>query len=203
MNIFEEGLLRYLSAEQLATLEATQIGLAGAGGLGSNIAHALVRTGFKSFEIVDYDVIDASNLNRQNYFLDEIGQAKVDVTAKRLKQINPKIEVKTGKTKLTAQNINNYFGSADIIFEAFDNVESKTLMLETFGNSKKLLIMGSGMAGIANKELKIKKIRDNVFLVGDGSTQVGKTNPPLAPRVIACASLMASVAVEQILCGKH
>jgi sulfur carrier protein ThiS adenylyltransferase len=200
MNLFEEGLLRYLSVEQLAKLEATHIGIAGVGGLGSNIANALVRTGFKSFEIIDYDLIDASNLNRQNYFLDEIGQAKVDVTAKRLKQINPDVSVSTSKTKLDSKNIGNYFGSADIVFEAFDTIESKALILEVFGNTDKLLIMGSGMAGISNrKDLKIHQLRKNVFVVGDGSTQVSQNNPPLAPRVIACASLMASVAIEQIL----
>ncbi len=198
-NIFEEGLLRYLSKEQLDKVQKTKIGIAGVGGLGSNIAHALVRTGFVDFELIDDDVIDASNLNRQNYFYDEIGQSKVEITAKRLRQINPAVSVKIKKVRLNKDNINNYFHDTDILFEAFDKVESKTLFLESFGNSGKLLVCGNGMSGIVGGEIKINKLRDNLYLVGDGRTEVGQGNPPLAPRVMACASLMASVAVERVL----
>ncbi len=198
-NLFEEGLLRYLTVEQLDKIQRTKIGIAGAGGIGSNIANALVRTGFVDFEIVDVDLIDASNLNRQNYFYDEIGQSKVEVTAKRLQQINPKVRVKSVQIKLSKNNIKEYFVDRDILFEAFDKVESKTLLLESFGNSGKLIISGNGMSGIIGGEIKVRKIRENLYLVGDGVTEVGQENPPLAPRVIACASLMASVAVERVL----
>lgn len=198
-NKFEEGLLRYLSEEQLDKIQRTKIGIAGVGGLGSNIAHALVRTGFVDFEIVDVDFIDASNLNRQNYFYDEIGQTKVEVTAKRLKQINPDVRVNSAQIKLNKENIKEYFVDRDILFEAFDKVESKTLLLESFGNSGKLLVSGNGMSGIVGEEIKIRKINEKLYLVGDGVTEVGQDNPPLAPRVMACASLMASVAVERVL----
>ena len=89
MNILEQGLLRYLKPEQLSLIQSKKIGIGGAGGLGSNCAMILVRTGFKHLEIIDQDVIDASNLNRQQYFLNEIGLNKVDVTKKRLLDINP------------------------------------------------------------------------------------------------------------------
>jgi sulfur carrier protein ThiS adenylyltransferase len=198
-NKFEEGLLRYLTVEQLEKIQRTKIGIAGVGGLGSNIANALVRTGFVDFEIVDVDLIEASNLNRQNYYYSEIGQAKVAVTAKRLQQINPDVCVKSTQTKLSKENIKEYFSDRDILFEAFDKVESKTLLLESFGNSGKLLVSGNGMSGIVGEEIKIRKINEKLYLVGDGVTEVGQDNPPLAPRVMACASLMASVAVERVL----
>ena len=198
-NLFEEGLLRYLTEEQLGKIQRTKIGIAGVGGLGSNIANALARTGFVDFEIVDNDVIDASNLNRQNFFYDEIGQSKVEVTAKRLRQINPEINVKINQIRLNKDNIKLQFQDRDIVFEAFDQVDSKTLLLESFIDSGKILIFGSGMAGIIGGDIKVKKLRANLYLVGDGVTEVGQDNPPLAPRVIACASLMASVAVERVL----
>ena len=69
MNVFEQGLLRYLKPEQLTLIQSKRIGLGGAGGLGSNCAMMLVRSGFKHLEIIDQDVIDASNLNRQQFFL--------------------------------------------------------------------------------------------------------------------------------------
>lgn len=197
-NKFEEGLLRYLSKEQLGKAQNIRIGIAGVGGLGSNIANILVRTGFVDFEIIDNDVIDASNLNRQNYFYNEIGSLKVVITAKRLKQVNPKVKVKPINMWIDKKNINNYFTDRDVIFEAFDNVESKTLLLEYFGNSNKLIIFGNGMSGIKGEEITIKKIKENIYLVGDGVTESGIENPPLAPRVIACASLMSSVLVERV-----
>ena len=70
---FEQGLLKYLKPEQLALIQSRKIGIGGAGGLGSNCAMMLVRTGFKHLEIIDQDLIDPSNLNRQQYFADEVG----------------------------------------------------------------------------------------------------------------------------------
>ncbi len=198
-NEFEKGLLKYLSTEQLNKIQTAKIGIAGAGGLGSNIAHALVRTGFIDFEIIDHDNIQPDNLNRQNFYLNEIGKPKVEITAQRLLQINPEVSVQVSAIYLDSKNIWDHFLDRTIIFEAFDNVESKKLLLETFGNSDKLLIFGSGMAGIANIEIKINKVKENVFIVGDGLTEVSPGNPPLAPRVMVCAALMASVAVNQVL----
>jgi len=200
MNEFESGLLKYLTQEQLFKIQRTKVGIAGCGGLGSNIANALVRTGFKDFEIIDNDKVEANNLNRQNFFLDEVGDKKIEATAKRMKQINPDVKVKAFKTYLTSDNVQEFFNDRNVVFEAFDNVKSKKLMLETFGDSGKLLVLGSGMAGISNKTLiNIHKVKENIYIVGDETTNVGKDNPPLAPRVIACAAMMASVAVEIIL----
>jgi len=198
-NIFEEGLLRYLSIEQLEKIQSTKIGIAGVGGLGSNIAQILVRTGFVDFEIIDDDIVDSSNLNRQNYFIDEIGLAKVVTTARRLQKINPAVKVNVINVRLTKDNLQNFFQDRDVLFEAFDNTESKIMFLEFFGNTEKLLIFGNGMSGVVGEEIKIRKMRDNLFIVGDGITEVGKNNPPLAHRVMTCASLMASIAIERNL----
>src|SRR5271156_4881880 len=94
MNLFEQGLLRYLKSEQLAAIQSKKIGIGGAGGLGSNCAMMLVRTGFKHLEIIDQDVIDPSNLNRQQFFSNEVGLSKVEVTKKRLLDINPDADIK-------------------------------------------------------------------------------------------------------------
>jgi sulfur carrier protein ThiS adenylyltransferase len=200
MNDFERALGAYFSAGQLAIIQKTKIGIAGAGGVGSNIAVCLARSGFKDFSIIDFDVVEMKNLNRQHYFLADISQPKVEAIAKKLKEINPDLSLKMEKTHLNDGNIMDYFQDRDVIFEAFDNVKSKKLLLEAFGNSGKLLVFGNGLAGISNqREIKIKEIKKNVFIVGDGVTCAGNENPPLAPRVIACAALMASVALERIL----
>lgn len=202
MNEFEKGLQRYFSSEQILTIKRTKIGIAGCGGLGSNIANAMVRSGFSDFEIIDHDVIEASNLNRQNYFINEIGLSKVETTVKRLIGINPDIYVTAKKLYLDESNIAGQFKDRDVIFEAFDSSALKKLFLETFGNSSKLLIMGSGMAGISNKKpIAVRKIKGNIYIVGDEEADITKGLPPLAPRVIACAAMMASTALEKMLTG--
>jgi sulfur carrier protein ThiS adenylyltransferase len=199
MNIFEQGLLRYLKSEQLQKIQSVHIGIAGAGGLGSNIAMTLVRSGFKKFIIIDKDIVEPSNLNRQYFFIDELGQPKAETIGKRLQQVNPDIRVTTKQALLTEDNIQDYFADCDIVFEAFDSASCKKMLIEAFAGTDKLIISGNGMAGLNNsKPLSIKKIHDKLYIVGDHTTQVGPDNPPFAPRVVACAGLMASVALEYI-----
>lgn len=200
MNDFEKSLGNYYSTEQLSLIQKTKIGIAGAGGLGSNIAVCLVRSGFRDFEIIDFDIVAIKNLNRQYYFLEDVGKPKVNALAERLKNINPDIIIKIERVRLGEENISSYFRDRDIIFEAFDEAGSKAWLLEQFGNDGKLLIFGSGLAGFGNQlEIKTRKIKNYIYIVGDGVTCVESDNPPLAPRVTACASLMASIAVEAIL----
>jgi len=125
MNSFEKSLTEYYSSDILSKIQEIRIGIAGAGGLGSNITHCLIRSGFKNFEILDSDNIETKNLNRQFYFLDEVGKAKVDVLKKRLLKINPDCSIIIHTNKLTKENCSQYFQNTDILFEAFDNIESK------------------------------------------------------------------------------
>jgi len=199
MNAFEAAVSPYYTPRQWQRIQQTRVGIAGAGGLGSNIAVALVRSGFKYLEIADFDVVEAKNLNRQFYFLDEIGRFKVDVLVERLRAINPAVEVVTHQARLEPANIARYFESAECLCEAFDRPQAKQMFLEAFLASKKFLVMGSGMAGISNRTaIAIRKLKENLHIVGDGITAVGSEHPPCAPRVSACAGLMASVVLEHV-----
>src|SRR5471032_934392 len=115
MNILEQGLLKYLKEEQLALIQTKKIGIGGAGGLGSNCAMMLVRSGFKHFEIIDQDVIDASNLNRQQFFTNEIGLSKVEVTKKRLLDINPDAQIIIHQKQWNEDNAATFFKGFDYI----------------------------------------------------------------------------------------
>lgn len=112
-----------------------KIGIAGAGGLGSNVAVHLVRSGISSLKICDFDVIENSNLNRQFYFKDQIGQNKVNALFENLKRINPSLNLQIIQRKLDNSNLENIYNDCDIIVEAFDKKEFKALLLETFINS--------------------------------------------------------------------
>lgn len=199
MNPFEQGLQRYYSADQLNRIQSQRIGIGGAGGLGSNIAVILTRSGFKDFEIIDGDIIEASNLNRQHYFLDEIGQEKVSVLKKRLLKINPGADVQAHCLRWQPNIGEKFFNGCDFVVEAFDQVDNKHAFIAFYQDHHKHIISGSGMAGLfEKKEMGIKKI-GNVYIAGDLSTDVAKGHPPLAPRVTACAAMMAEVILDLTL----
>lgn len=196
MNEFEKGLLRYLKPEQLTLIQSKRIGIGGAGGLGSNTAMILVRSGFKHFEIIDQDVIEASNLNRQQYFLNEIGHDKVAVTQKRLLDINPDLDITVYKTKWTPESGSQYLRDCDFIVEAFDNAEWKHKFVDFYHDKTPYLISGVGMAGLLEKKpMSVKKV-GNIYFVGDLSTDSALGHPPMAPRVTACAAKMSEIVLD-------
>lgn len=199
LNAFEQGLLRYLSKDQLATIQAKRVGIGGAGGLGSNAAMILVRSGFKNIEILDQDVIDASNLNRQQYFYDEIGLPKVEVTKKRLLDINPDANIIIHQTKWTEDNAPQFFKGADFIVEAFDVLDFKFRFADYYRKRFAVVISGVGMAGLLEKKpMTVKKI-GNLYICGDRTTNSHDGHPPMAPRVTQCAAMMAEVILDLTL----
>ena len=196
MNLFDQGLLRYLKLEQLEKIRSVKIGIGGAGGLGSNVAVILARSGFNHFEIIDQDSIDPSNLNRQQYFLDEIGKVKVEILKKRLLDINPDLLMKVHQVHWTPQTGDQYFFGCQFIVEAFDQAESKFRFVEFYQNKTKFLVSGNGMAGLLEKKpMQVKKL-GNIYMVGDYTTDSAQGHPPMAPRVTACAAMMAEVVLD-------
>jgi len=199
MNTFEQGLLKYLSAEQLALIQSKKIGIGGAGGLGSNCAMMLVRCGFKHLEIIDQDVIDASNLNRQQYFTAEIGQPKVAITQRRLLDINPGAHITIHQTQWHEGNAANFFNGFDFIVEAFDVADWKYRFVQYYAPRFAVIVSGVGMAGLLEKKpMTVKKI-GNVYICGDRSTNSHEGHPPMAPRVTQCAAMMAEIVLDLTL----
>ena len=200
MNPFEDSLLRYLPPEQLREIQSKKIGLGGAGGLGSNVALTLTRCGFKNFEIIDADRVDYSNLNRQQYFLDEVGGMKTETLRRRLLAVNPDCAVRLFPVSWTPAGGGRYFNGCDFVVEAFDRAESKHAFVSFYQKRAPVVVSGVGMAGLTEKQpLKVKKL-GNVYLVGDFTTDTGQGHPPLAPRVTACAAMMAEVILD-LTCG--
>ena len=199
MNKFEEGLSKYLNKDQLKVIQSQKIGIGGAGGLGSNVAMILVRTGFKNFEIIDQDVIEPSNLNRQQFFLNEIGQDKAFTLTRRLRKINPDANIISRKIQWTETNANEFFSDCAMIIEAFDQVDWKYRFIQHYQNTLKPVISGNGMAGLFEKKPMTVRKLGNIYFVGDNSTDTDSGHPPLAPRVTACAAKMAEIALDLTL----
>ncbi len=182
-------------------LSSKTVGIAGCGGLGSNAAVALARVGIGKLIIVDFDIIEESNLNRQYYFYQQIGQKKCFALKENILKINPDCIVEAHDITLTSSNIVSLFPSVDIMIEAFDSSEAKEMILRTMLNnlSHIPLIMGSGIAGWGNfDDIKEQKF-NSVFIMGDGKSEVSKTNPPLAPRVGIVANMQANKAIELLI----
>jgi sulfur carrier protein ThiS adenylyltransferase len=199
MNTFEQGLLTYLNEDQLKKIRSVKIGIGGAGGLGSNCAMILVRCGFSRMEILDQDVIDASNLNRQQYYLAELGKPKVVVTRQRLLDINPNLEIIVHQTTWTPANGHEFFLDCDFIVEAFDQADFKFKFVEFYQDKVKLVVSGNGMAGLTEKKPMVRRRLGNIIMVGDGNTDSAAGHPPMAPRVTQCAAMMAEVILDETL----
>ena len=179
-----------------------RIGIAGAGGLGSNCAAALARSGVGTLVIADFDIVEELNLNRQYYFSDQIGMMKTDAIRDNIKRINPGISVITHQIKLDKINLCEIFTGCNIIIEAFDHAAMKEMLIETVQTKMPWipLIVGSGMAGWGNtNDLKCRKIDETLYVCGDESSEVSDNLPPLAPRVGIVANMEANVAIEILM----
>jgi len=181
-------------------IESVVIGIAGCGGLGSNCANSLIRSGFKKLLIVDYDKVEASNLNRQFYFQDQIGRNKVDCLKENLLRINPQAKITTYCQRLEKDNILDIFEPCPIVVEAFDKAEYKSLLIETLLPHKQLIVSASGLAGYGSSdEIKIHKIKPNLVIVGDLKSEASPDLPPISPRVNIAAAKQADIILEYIL----
>jgi thiamine-phosphate pyrophosphorylase len=204
MNDFEQSLLARLGEERFQKIQSTRVGVAGAGGLGSNCAVYLVRSGFKRLTLVDFDVIDASNLNRQFYFAAQIGLPKAETLKANLLAINPDLDLTALTLRLDANNVRAAFADCAVVVEAFDNIEGKRMLAETFWHSEKLLVSASGLAGWGNAAgVRVQKKSERFFLVGDQTSGVTPDLPPMAPRVNVAAAQQADIVLAWVLEGDY
>ena len=200
MSVLEKALPEFFTAKQLCAIQNSHIAIAGVGGLGSNAAMQLVRSGFRRLTLIDFDCVSPSNLNRQFYFAAQIGRLKVEALSENLLRINPALELKLINEYVTSDNINALFCECPIVIEAFDNAAAKKLLAETLLPSKRLLVGASGIAGHGlSTEIKSHRLRDNFFVVGDLQSEVTKKTPPLAPRVALAAAMQADIVLSFIL----
>lgn len=187
-----------------ARIAQSRVGIAGAGGLGSNIAIALARVGVGELIIADFDLVEPSNLNRQQYFIDQIGLPKVIALKQNLQRINPYVKIKTFNGRIDRQNLGQVFSGVDVMVEAFDVAEQKAMLtathLQEFPDCP--LVAASGMAGYAaSNSIQTKRVRKNFYLIGDQITAAGPGQGLMAPRVSIAAGHQAN-AVLRLLLGE-
>ena len=188
-------------AELQKKLSEASVAVCGLGGLGSRIAFALARAGVGRLHIIDFDNVDISNLNRQQYFADQIGIPKTEALFANLKRIAPYIEIKRECVKLTEENIPYLLDGDSIIAEAFDKADQKAMLvnavLENF--PQKYLVSGSGMAGIApSNMITTRRISKRFYLCGDGVSDISDGMGLVSSRVLLCAAHQAHAVIRII-----
>ena len=181
------------------------VAVCGLGGLGSNIATALARSGIGKMLLIDFDCVDVTNLHRQQYKASQIGRYKAEALAENLLEIAPYTEIHTVIVKITEENFAELLKEADIVCEAFDHAESKAMLVN--GVLEQLphcyLVAASGMAGMNTPNtIRTRKIMKRFYLCGDEVSEAADSIGLVAPRVMLCAAHQAHT-VLRILAGEY
>lgn len=175
------------------------VAICGLGGLGSNIAVALARAGVGKLVLIDFDKVDITNLHRQQYKAEQIGRYKTEALAENLKEISPYTEIVLHTDKLTEENTVDLLEDADIICEAFDNVECKAQLVNTVLEKipHKYIVAASGMAGLSSANtIRTRKVTSKFYLCGDEISDVKDGLGLVSSRVMLCASHQAHMVLR-------
>ena len=194
-------MLGYFTLEQRAHLSEARVGIAGAGGLGSNCAMMLARCGVGTLVLVDGDVVEPSNLNRQHYFPRHVGQPKVETLAAQIAELSPAPCVEAHQLWLDEGNITPLLDKADFWLECLDSAQLKAMFTRLALCTGKPVIGASGMGGFGGYAMTRRVLHNSgglLAVVGDFRSDVAQA-PPLAPRVMQCAAMQADAALEFIL----
>ncbi|MFA5199907.1 MAG: sulfur carrier protein ThiS adenylyltransferase ThiF [Candidatus Omnitrophota bacterium] len=199
MDSLNDNLIKKIGEEGLKKIRAAKIGLAGAGGLGSNCALNLVRVGFNKLTIVDFDKITPSNLDRQFYFLDQIGMYKLEALKVNLLRINPGLELTLINQKIDRSNIKKFFSGCDLVVECLDRSEYKSMLVENLLGLGKFVVAVSGLGGIGSSDnINVHKLKDKLVVVGDLESDISQ-KPALSPRVNIAAAKQADLVLDFVI----
>ena len=168
-----------------------KIGIAGTGGIGSNVAVCLVRSGVRQFKLVDFDRVDGSNLNRQFYFRDQVGRLKVNALADNLLRIAPNACIERLAMRLEARNAAAAFYDCDAVVEGLDGRAEKKMLIEALASSGRPIVSASGVAGHRLDNIETRRI-GTCTIIGDFRTDADSARCHAA-KVTAVAAMMAHV----------
>jgi len=180
-------------------LARATVGIAGVGGVGSNVAWLLARAGLGRLIVADHDRVEPSNLNRQFYFMDQVSLPKVAALADNLARIRSGLDIVTHRTMLDRESSCRLFAGADLLVEALDRDVSKIMLLESWmtGLPGVPIVSCSGLAGEGRSEdVRIDR-REGLTIVGDQTSDL--SGGTLSSRVCLVASLMAAEVVSILL----
>lgn len=182
-------------------ISAARVAVCGLGGLGSNIAIALARAGVGHLHLIDFDRVDLTNLNRQQYAVGQLGQYKTDALRETLSLVSPYCDVTCDTIKVTEETLPDLLRNEDYICEAFDRAEAKAMLvsgvLEHF--PEKYLVAASGLAGLGSANtIQTRRVSQRFYLCGDGTSDSSVGLGLVASRVLVCAAHEANMILRLI-----
>lgn len=183
-------------------LDGATVGIAGLGGLGSNLAVFLARLGVGHMKLVDFDRVDITNLNRQHYTMADLGQFKTDALLRQLREINPYLSYETFAERIVPESVPRLFSGCDVVVEAFDKPDQKAMLIEALLTQlpETPVVSGSGMAGYGSANLICTRKRMNrLYLCGDGTSDVADGLGLMAPRVAVCSAHEGTMVLRLLL----
>lgn len=183
-------------------VKAARVAVCGLGGLGSNIAVMLARTGVGYLKLIDFDIVEPSNLNRQSYYVRHLGMFKSDALCQQIKDINPFIKAVGITERIDEKNAAELLSDCDIICEAFDSPQAKAMLTESVMTRfpEKKLVCGSGMAGFGSSNtIQTQKVTPSLYICGDGESAAKPGNGLMSPRVSVCAGHEANMILRLIM----
>jgi len=199
IEAFRKNLAGKMGEDNLKKVRSAKVGIAGAGGLGSNCALNLIRVGFENLTIVDFDRVEAANLDRQFYFLDQVGMDKVEALKINLLRINSGLNLNIIKKKIEKDNVRDIFAGCDVVAECLDTAVCKKMLLEELLLMKKFVVAVSGLGGIGSSDdIRIHKIMDKLIMIGDLASDIC-SKPALSPRVNVASAKQADCILDYVL----
>ena len=183
-------------------LQNASVAVAGLGGLGSNIAVSLARSGVGHLLLIDFDVVDVTNLNRQMYLIPHLGIPKTQALREILVQINPWLDIQTQQIKVTSENVLELFGGWPIVCEAFDRPDQKAMLVSSLLSQcpDTIVVSGNGMAGLGDaNDIRTQQKLRRLYVCGDDKTESAPGAGLMAPRVAICAGHQANKVLQLIV----
>ena len=190
----EQALIDRVGPEVQRRLSGATVAICGLGGLGSNIAVSLARAGVGTLILIDFDRVDLTNLNRQQYKVTQLGQEKSTALADNLREINPWLHLIPHAAKVTEENLRQLVGESDVVCEAFDRADQKSMLVNAVLEQlpQTVLVSASGMAGLdSGNTIRTRRVTRRLYLCGDGVSDVETLGSLFAPRVALCAAHQA------------
>jgi sulfur carrier protein ThiS adenylyltransferase len=185
-----------------ARLKGGRVGIAGLGGLGSAVAVALARMGVGGLVLADFDVVEPSNLNRQQFFVEQIGLSKTEALGQNLSRINPFVNLRLHRVVLSPDNVPDLFSGVQVIVEAFDRAEAKAMLIDTVLTRMKgvAVVSASGLAGFGSaNDIVTRRLARDLYVVGDERSEAKPGEGLMAPRVGVAAHHQANAVVRLLL----
>jgi len=198
-GMLRRGLGSHLKEHQLELLAGAVVGIAGAGGLGSNCAAMLVRSGIRNLVLADHDHVEPSNLNRQWFTPQQVGKPKVRALADNLYALEPELVLSVHQVRIDRTLLHDLFGSCSVVVEAVDDAATKSMIVSYCMEHGIFFVSASGMGGWGGPGMQVRGVRNAGVVVGDMQTAVVPGVPPMAPRVQMAAAMQADAVLCRIL----